>query len=301
MGRRFRSEEQRVKTPQEPEDKAKYDYAFDENKKPILTLEIKYDDAKETYEVFINDSPAPDEYNTALNKLFPDCQAYIAFSLHNSKKGGTAACTILKFGHTAEDATTPVGDDKRAPEIITNDFDAIADASTIAANMPAIRLNASAEESNGVGKISSYAGNKIRVNNDNSFNVTANLSNIASASFRVASNCSYDIKDFPVTLIITRNLCTCSYKDNDYDGVPDAECSGGERFNTFIRAGEIIMDDSNYLVESSSLNPSTSFTSASGDSYSFFTVDWTSKVGDGAGQLSGRIQYLDEGCRCREK
>ncbi|MGM9644476.1 MAG: hypothetical protein ACI3X1_05255 [Eubacteriales bacterium] len=284
---------QRVKTPQTAEDKALYQYTFDENKKPILTLEIRWDDANEGCEVFINNSPAPDEYNQALNSYFSELnyQAYIGFSFHNSKKGGTGACTILKFGTSAEDATTPVGDDEKDPVYLTNDYAEIAAASTVPANKPAILLNASSE-SNGVGKISSYAGNKILVNDDNSVNITANLSNIASASFRVASDCSYDIKDFPITLIITKNLCTCTYRDNDNDGKLDAECTCTEKFNTFIRAGEIIMDDSNYLKVTNPISYLEPFTNADGDSYLYFIVDWSSMVGDGAGQLSGRIHQI---------
>ena len=59
-----------VKVNQDRADSEKYEYTFDENEKPILTYEVKWDEEEEVCSVFINNSPAPAEYNEALNDFF---------------------------------------------------------------------------------------------------------------------------------------------------------------------------------------------------------------------------------------
>ena len=58
----------------------------DENGKPILKFQVTYDNANESYSIFINGAPVPDAYNIALTQYFEerDGEAYISFSAQSS-------------------------------------------------------------------------------------------------------------------------------------------------------------------------------------------------------------------------
>ena len=73
-------------------------------------------------------------------------------------------------------------------------------------------------------------------------NVTANSDGIATATFRLKDDVSFDAKDFPIVLIITRNFCTCTYEvGDDYNYIE--ECACGERISTKALAGDIMEPD----------------------------------------------------------
>ena len=192
-------EGQRISCINTSENDALYNFEFDEEKHPLLTLKIEWDDANEGCVVYINDVPAPDEYNSALNRYFEplDYMAYVGFSLQNSKTGGTIGCTILEFGTCEEDATFPMGNDSAQPEINVNEVAPLADASAIAEGEPAIVLNGVKAESNVAGKPTSVIGNIISVKEDNSVNVIANTDNKASIKYIVNNYVSYAVEDFP--------------------------------------------------------------------------------------------------------
>ena len=282
-------EGQRIITRNATNDRDSYNYEFDENGCPILTLEVKWDDGNEDCIVYINGVQAPDEYNSALNRVLEanDNELYVGFSLQNSKTGGTAKCTILKYGQSAEDATTPVatGEEYVAPEVYTNEVADLMDPSEIAEGDPAIILNGLKNESNVAGKPSSVMGNVIVVKDDNSVNVLANTSNQANVKFIVDNNISYAVEDFPIVLAITRNFCTCEYEDGDGDGEVDPECICKESLNSFALVGDI-KQEAGYSAKSEPNYHSEPFY-IDDDYYNFFIFDWS--LIDG---ITGRINGI---------
>lgn len=280
-------EGQRISCKNSSENDALYNYEFDDQKRPILTLKIEWDDANECCVVFINDVPAPDDYNSALNRHFEelDYMAYIGFSLQNSQTGGTIGCTILEYGTSEDDASAPMGDDRAEPEINTNEVADIADASTVAEGEPAIILNALKTESNVAGKPTSVMGNVITVKEDNSVNIIANTNNMANIKYIVNNDTSYAVEDFPIVLAITRNFCTCNYKDNDGDGVVDAECKCEESLSSHALVGDIKQESFSF-AKSEPLYHFTPFY-VGDDFYNYFIFDWGKIEG-----ISGRINGL---------
>ena len=265
-----------------------YNYEFDENGCPILTLRIEWDDANEMCVVYINDVPAPDEYNSALKRCFEplDYMAYVGFTLSNSKTGGTAACTILEWGTSADDAEPPMGDDSADPIVFDNQVAPIADASDIPVGSPAIILNGLKTDSNVAGNPVSMVGNVITVYEDGSINVLANTNNQATVKYIVNNDTSYAVEDFPIALAITRNFCTCTYTDNDGDGVVDAECMCNESLNSLALVGDIKQESSSFSAKSEPLYHFEPYYNGS-NFYNYFLFDWSTIEG-----LSGRINGI---------
>lgn len=255
---------------------------------PILTLEIVWDDASETYAISINGVPAPDSYNQAATDYFGERgdEAYIGFSLQNNTLGGTVGCTILKWGTSAEDAEVPEGDDSAAPDKYSNEKAPLADPSNIAAGAPAITLNGVRGESDVAGKPSSVLGNKIVVNEDGSVNLQASADNSANIKFVVDNDTSYAVEDFPIVIMITRNFCTCTYTDEDMDGVVDAYCKCTETANTLALIGDIVQEASQYSARSNALAYWEPYT-VGDDFYHYFIFDWSTIAG-----VEGRINGL---------
>ena len=281
-------EGQRISCKNSSENDALYNYEFDDQKRPILTLKIEWDDANECCVVFINDVPAPDDYNSALNRYFEelDYMAYIGFSLQNSQTGGTIGCTILEYGTSEDDATAPMGDDRAEPEINTNVVADIADASTVAEGDPAIILNALKTESDVAGKPTSVMGNVITVKEDNSVNIIANTNNMANIKYIVNNDTSFAVADFPIVLAITRNFCTCNYKDNDGDGNVDAECKCEENLTSLALVGDIKQESTSFSAKSEPLYHFEPFY-VGDDFYNYFIFDWSTIEG-----ISGRINGI---------
>ncbi len=283
-------EGQRIGCKNPTNDRDSYNYEFDENGCPILTLEVKWDDGNEDCIVYINGVQAPDEYNSALNRVLEanDNELYVGFSLQNNLTGGTAKCTILKYGQSAEDATTPVatGSDYLAPDVRTNKFADLMDPSEIAEGEPAIRLNGVKTESDVKGAPTSVMGNQVVINDDNSVNVLANKDNLANIKFVVSDDVSYAVEDFPIALAITRNFCTCEYKDNDGDGQIDPECICQESLNSLALVGNLKQEAASYAQKSEPLLHSKPFYIGD-DYYNFFIFDWA--LIDG---ITGRINGI---------
>ena len=273
-------------------DKDTYQYKFDEQGRPILVFEVKWDSSNDMCIAYINGVAAPDRYNYAITDRFESegWRAYVGFSLQNNKLGGTVGCTILKYGTCEADADVPTGDDYEEPCAFSNEVAPLADPSQVPDGEPAIRLNGSRLDSNVAGKPSSYAGNLIAVQEDGSVNLTGASNGTAYIQFRVDNNVSYAAEDFPIVLIIMRNFCNCSYSDDDGDGVVEEECECTEQFNTLALAGDVIKEDSRYasMAKTEMWMP---VYSDEGDAYTYFIADW-SQTNTGAVNISGRIHAL---------
>ena len=255
---------------------------FDENKCPIITIKVYWDSASEMYMININGVDAPSAYNQAATDLFHEeynDEAYVGFSLQNNKVGGTIGCTILEFGTCTDDGETvvaakPQGDDSKEPVAYSNEVEPIADPSEVAQGDPAIVLNASPIDSKVKGKPSSVEGNLLTVNDDNSLNVVGNSDNIANVKYLVANSVSYDSKDFPIALVITRNFCTCEYEDEDSDGNLDEICECKESINVLALAGNMTAEGGKYAVKNNAFDYWDAY-EVGDDTYLYFTFDWS--------------------------
>ncbi len=287
--------DQRTKITQTADDMNLFENNFDENKKPIITIEVKWDDAAELCRVFVNNSPAPEAYNQAMTDYFInnfDNQAYVGFSMQNNTTGGTVACTILKFGENAEDATVPTGDDSAKPQIFSNEAAPMTPSEEVPEGQPALVLNGSNSSSQVFGKPTSYASHKIVVNDDDTINITSGTDNHASATFNVSNDYTYEIKDFPYVLVITRNLCSCTYTDLDYDGEIDEVCACKETINNiYLHAGAVTSDSNDCKVAGTGLGDRLEpDMDEDGNAYLCFIGDLTSLTDEAnENYVSGRI------------
>jgi hypothetical protein len=248
---------------------------YDENGKPILALTITWDGT--TYAMDINGAPAPDTTIAYMNEHYANGEAYIGINLMNTNKGGTAACTVLKFGTSKEDAEVPVGEDSAEPTPFKGDPIAdIIDPSTVPEGQPAIFMNGSRTLSDSKSSTGRSGTGNTRLNEDGTFRYIANSSN-AEISFAPKNDVSYSIDDFPVILGLTKNFCTC-----DMDG----ECLGFESADMYIITGEFIgADDQHKATE---INMSYDPIVKDGDTYLYFYVDTSEDINwDAEGRFNG--------------
>ncbi len=216
---------------------------YDEEGRPIHTFEIKWNTTDEVYEAYVNGIKAPEVFTNALNKQFSNGKAYVGFSAQNNKLGGTAGFTVLKFGTSEATATTPIGDDERAPDNVYKEIAQIADADTVEAGQPAVLMTGDKYSSDlKATPKSGVTGALASVTDDGTIRLTLGASTDGVA-FNVRNNVSYDIADFPVVLVLTRNLCTCRWTDYDEDGeysAEEKECTCGEHASMYPFTGDIV-------------------------------------------------------------
>ena len=110
---------------------------LDDQNREIYTFEVTWDGSQ--YEMKVNGVVVTGaDTNALLEQLDANGEFYVGITMQCGVKDGTAALTILKYGTSAADATTPVGSDSKKPEENEMTIADIADPSTIGANMPAI-------------------------------------------------------------------------------------------------------------------------------------------------------------------
>ena len=83
-----------------------------EDGKHYLTVELSWDEAKNTFVYTINGASASAEIIKYMNEKWggEDSLAHVGFCFQHSQAGEDIACTVLKFGTSAEDAIVPSGD-----------------------------------------------------------------------------------------------------------------------------------------------------------------------------------------------
>ena len=199
--------------------------------KAVYTLEVKWESG--SYAVTINGSAAPDKVIEYMNETFgADDAAYIGFAMQSDKQGGTISATVTSFGTSADDAATPVGTDSKDPENFKIEYaEIITDLSTVPAGQPAILMTGNRAESHLKGTPKSTSGARIEITSDYDVHVTATKSVTDAGIWKVDNDVSYDIKDFPVAVCVTKNLCTCGM---------DGECMAFEEGSVYIMSGEYV-------------------------------------------------------------
>ncbi len=241
--------------------------------KPILTLVITWDGFE--YNMTINGAKACDDILYYMNDKWGgnDSEAYIGFNFQNANKGGTAECTILKFGTSEEDAKTPAGTDRVEPIDNTVEYAPIADPSTVAENMPAILMTGDPDNSDVRNTPASAAGATSSINADGSIHVVATeyLGVIAVSAFNVDEDVSYNIADFPYVVALTRNYCSC--------GIGNSECLLNESVNCYIPCGDQLAPAAASWIEAIPAH-SVAYKAADGANYTIFGVNALERMGE---------------------
>ncbi len=263
-----------------------WDNDVDENGCPTYTFQITYDETA-GYSAFINGNLLSQNVMDALRPAIDGNNGlmYVSFLAQNNKKGGVVDFTILEYGTSPDDCDKPQGDDNTEPVQRYLSFEC-EDADSVEAGAPAITLKGKEE---GVFAWISTNGNSI-YNDDDS--VTATFPDASSVWVfgSVDFETNYDIKDFPVAIVITKNLCTCQYEDRDWDmdiDADDAFCECAEAAGVEVMAGDVMAVGGKQVAATLGVTDGGVFKDADGNSYNYFIIDHSEIVlNDG---FTGRI------------
>ena len=193
-----------------------------------IKFDVRYNNG--AYTVSINGIPAPQKVNDYIAETFKDGMVYVGVTLRNSTTGGKAACTITKFGTSADKATTPSGDDSAAPINNTSSVAPIADPSTVEAGKPAVFLTGDLANSDLKSTPNTLKGTIFSINDDYTIRMSAAISSI-DCGLSVKNDVSYDIKDFPYVMVLMKNFCTCD---------DPTECYAVETVNMYLMCGDVL-------------------------------------------------------------
>ena len=175
------------------------DVPVDEEGREIYTFEVNWTGTE--YEMKINGvvQPGATQTTTLLEKLDPNGEFFVGVTMMANVQDGKAALTILKYGTSEADATTPVGSDDKEPE--ENGFEevTIADPNTIEPNKPAILWTPDTY------KIKSGNNCTFTVLGDNTWRVEATETAVF-FNWTPKRKWAYNAEDFPVFGIMVRNI-----------------------------------------------------------------------------------------------
>ncbi len=255
-----------------------------EDGKPILAMTLTWDGA--TYALDINGGAAPKAVIDFMNQKWGgnDSEAYIGIDAQNANKGGKCEITILKFGTDKDSATVPMGDDYAEPINNNIPFAEIIDPSTVPANEPAIFMTADRENSDTKNQLKASNGASSTVNSDGSLHVVAETSSVTGAIYAVKNQVSYDIKDFPVAITVTKNFCTC----NNADG----SCDAFETAHYYIMAGDVLSSDAQWhtsILDMSYNSYAVENAEGKTDTYLYFFCDFSEEFAE---PMEGRINGI---------
>lgn len=259
----------------------------DANGKNIITLEIGFDGT--TYSLKVNGAPAPKKIIDWMNDTYAeDSEAYIGFTMQCSNPDAIQSLTVTKFGvdSSAQKPTTDDRDaDKKVAKNYTYDIADIMDPYEVPEGMPAVFMNGLVDGSHLKNTPKSTVGSIVRVNGDKSIRVLGNSGLSDCGEWYVKSDVSYDIKDFPVFLCITRDFCECG-------GDTLEDCYSFEAGALYLCAGEVVKPASKYKVEISASGDAFFVEDEEGNvhNYIMFIYDFTEDLKEGdEGLFEGRI------------
>ena len=175
------------------------DVPVDEEGREIYTFEVNWTGTE--YEMKINGvvQPGATQATTLLEKLDPNGEFFVGVTMMANVPDGKAALTILKYGTSEADATTPVGSDDKEPE--ENGFEevTIADPNTIEPNKPAILWTPDTYN------IKNGNNCTFTVLGDNTWRVEATETAVF-FNWSPKRKWAYNAEDFPVFGIMVRNI-----------------------------------------------------------------------------------------------
>ncbi len=172
---------------------------MDDQGREIYTFEVTHNGTE--YEMKVNGvvQPGGAQATALLDKLDANGDFFVGVTMMANVQGGNAALTVLKYGTSEADATTPVGSDEKEPE--ENGFEevTIADASSVEPNMPAILWNPDTY------KIKNGNNCSFTVLGDNTWRVSATEAAVF-FNWTPKRKWAYAGEDFPVFGIMVRNI-----------------------------------------------------------------------------------------------
>jgi len=172
---------------------------MDDQGREIYTFEVTHNGS--AYEIKVNGvvQPGAEQTTALLDKLDANGEFFIGVTMMASVQNGNAALTILKYGTSEADATTPVGSDEKEPGENMYEEVTIADPSTIEPNMPAILWNPDTYN------IKSGNNCTFTVLGDNTWRVSATETAVF-FNWSPKRKWAYNAEDFPVFGIMVRNI-----------------------------------------------------------------------------------------------
>ena len=235
---------------------------YDEDGNLLLEFVVTWDDANNTYKVTYNGAEAPATTITWLNEKFgADDRAYIGFNTMNKNLGGELEVTVLKWGKTKASATAPFGEDSKDPFDVEKIIAEIADPSTVPEGQPAIFMNGSKEDSDSKSSVKNDGGLST-LTPENYIHYASDRAHLE-IGFAPKNEISYDIQDFPIVVVLTKNFCTC----DSIDGL----CYAYETANMYLMTGDNVAAGPACKIEM--INMCYEPITVGNDSYLYFYVD----------------------------
>ena len=171
---------------------------LDDQGREIYTFEVEWDGSQ--YSFTMNGVPIT-KSKTISDKLIKtndEGEFYVGISIQSTVKDGVASLSILKFGTSEKDATTPVGVDSAEPEPNNNITAPMMDPTAIGVNQPAVSWDAAQY------KNVSGTGLEFLAMGNNAYHVTA-LEPNAFFTWTVRKDISYAVDDFPIMAIMVKD------------------------------------------------------------------------------------------------
>jgi len=175
----------------------------DLNGKQIYTFEIKYE--KGNYIISLCGVPVAgsEEITKHLNQINSTGEFYIGVTLYSSVAGSNIEATMLKFGTSAYDATTPVGFDFKEPEVNVLKIADIADPDTIPVNQPCLLYDAN--KTSWSGEINAQHVT-LTPQDNGAFKIQPTIAGGAGFhQWSISNRYSFDASDFPVISILVED------------------------------------------------------------------------------------------------
>ncbi len=173
------------------------DPKLDENGKEIFTFSVTKSEGN--YIISICDvvvsSPAVTKHLNALNE---HGEFYVGVSFCSSQTNGVVEATILKFGTSKEDASTPVGSDSKAPEANPVVIADLADSTTVEAGKPCLLFDANGSSWSGALGVQ---GMTMDAMGNGAFRISPTEAT-GFHTWNIRKTLSYQAKDFPIVAFL---------------------------------------------------------------------------------------------------
>ena len=174
---------------------------MDDEGREIYTLEVTWNGSD--YELKINGVVVSTQaISDSMKTWIETGDYYVGISAHSGVKDASSAITILKYGTSEADATTPVGSDSLEPEPNMLVFGELKSPDSVPANTPALLFDATKptfkSDPEGVDI-------KLVAQGDNSYHITA-TGGAPYWQWGIKSELTYSITDFPVFSMVLKNF-----------------------------------------------------------------------------------------------
>ena len=174
---------------------------MDDEGREIYTLEIIWNGTD--YELKINSVVVSSQaISDSLKTWIETGDYYVGISVHSGVKDASSSLTILKYGTSADDATTPVGSDSLEPEDNMLVFGELKSPDSVPANTPALLFDATKPTFK---KDPEGVDIKLTAQGDNSYHIIA-TGGAPYWQWGIKSELTYSITDFPVFSMVLKNF-----------------------------------------------------------------------------------------------